>query len=41
VFGLDEMLAQGLTDRDALVSAMTGHVVASGELLGTFEKPAA
>ena len=40
VFGLNEMLPAGLADRDALVSAMTGHVLASGELLGTFAKPA-
>jgi Raf kinase inhibitor-like YbhB/YbcL family protein len=38
VFALDEALALGLgADRDILVEAMRGHVLASGETVGTYE----
>ena len=39
VFALDAMLPDGLADRPALVAAMTGHVLAEGELLGTYTAP--
>ena len=38
VFALDERLPLGVgADRDALVDAMQGHVIAAGEVVGTFE----
>ena len=40
VFALDADLALPAgADRAGLVAAMTGHVLASGELVGTFQKP--
>lgn len=41
VFALDATLAEGLTDRADLVKAMAGHVLATGELVGTFSPPPA
>jgi Raf kinase inhibitor-like YbhB/YbcL family protein len=41
VFALDEMLALDPgVGREALLEAMRGHVVAAGELVGTFKAPA-
>ncbi len=38
VFALDSMLALGTAaDRDAVVRVMKGHVLASGEVVGTYE----
>ncbi len=39
VFALDITLPDSLADRGALASAMTGHVLAEGELLGTYTAP--
>ena len=40
VFALDRTLAlAGGADRDALLAAMRGHVLARGELIGTFAAP--
>jgi Raf kinase inhibitor-like YbhB/YbcL family protein len=39
-FALDTTLPPGLADRDALAKAMAGHVLAQGEMVGTFEAPA-
>ncbi|MEP6967659.1 MAG: YbhB/YbcL family Raf kinase inhibitor-like protein [Pseudomonadota bacterium] len=40
VFALDRVLAlAGGADRDALLTAMRGHVLAWGELIGTFAAP--
>jgi phosphatidylethanolamine-binding protein (PEBP) family uncharacterized protein len=38
VFALDALLPLGTAaDRDALVEAMRGHVIASGEVVGAYE----
>lgn len=39
VFALDTTLPTSLSDRTTLVGAMVGHVLAEGELLGTFTAP--
>jgi Raf kinase inhibitor-like YbhB/YbcL family protein len=39
VFALDMMLPDGLADRTALAAAMTGHVLAEGQLVGTYTAP--
>jgi phosphatidylethanolamine-binding protein (PEBP) family uncharacterized protein len=39
VFALDTTLAlPASADRDALVKAMQGHVLAKGELVGTYDE---
>lgn len=38
VFALDQPLADGIADRDALKRAMAGHVIAYGEVVGTYER---
>jgi Raf kinase inhibitor-like YbhB/YbcL family protein len=41
VFALDTALdVPGGSDRDALLSKMTGHVIAKGELIGLYSQPA-
>jgi hypothetical protein len=39
VFALDRSLGPGVQDRDAAVHAMTGHVLAKGRFIGTFQNP--
>jgi Raf kinase inhibitor-like YbhB/YbcL family protein len=40
VFALDQMLSVPAgADRDALLTAMNGHVVAAGELVALFQQP--
>ncbi len=39
VFALDIMLPDGVADRAALAAAMTGHVLAEGQLVGTYTAP--
>jgi Raf kinase inhibitor-like YbhB/YbcL family protein len=39
VFALDAMLPDGLADRTALAAAMSGHLLAEGQLQGTYTAP--
>ena len=39
VFALDIMLPDGVADRTALAAAISGHVLAEGQLLGTYTAP--
>jgi Raf kinase inhibitor-like YbhB/YbcL family protein len=41
VFALDAVLPDGVTDRTALIAAMSGHVLAEGQLVGTASASAA
>jgi phosphatidylethanolamine-binding protein (PEBP) family uncharacterized protein len=39
VFALDEPVAEGVTNAKTLVKQMAGHVLARGQLNGTYERP--